>query len=306
MNKDMRCCGFVAILGAPNSGKSTLVNAMVGAKVSIVSPKVQTTRSRIVGVSIIEESQLILLDTPGIFQPKRRLEKAMVAAAWGGARDADILLVLVDSRRTPNSLNDDTVKIIDGLRRTGRKAILILNKIDLVKRTSLLALTESLVGNQSLFHETFMISALNGDGIEDLKSHLASLVPAGPWLYPEDQLTDVPMRFLALEITREKLFLALHDELPYALMVEHVNWQENADGAIRIDQNIIVARENHKPIVIGKGGALIKSIGVSSRTEIEKIIGTRVHLFLRVKVRESWLEEPRRYTEMGLIFPGDS
>lgn len=291
------------MLGAPNAGKSTLLNALVGSKVSIVTPKVQTTRSRITGVAIAGDAQLIFLDTPGIFLPKLRLERAMVAAAWTGARDADVLAVLVDARRPPDAAGDDTGRIVEGLRKSGRHAVLVLNKIDLVPRTALLAATESLTKGESPFTDVFMISALNGDGVADLKAHLAAGAAPGPWLYPEDQLSDVPVRFLAQEVTREKLFLALHDELPYALMVEHVNWEERKDGSVRIDQNVLVSRKAHKPIVVGKGGARIRDVGSAAREELEELLGHKVHLFLQVKVRERWADEPGRYRGMGLEFP---
>lgn len=291
------------MLGAPNVGKSTLLNALVGSKVSIVTPKVQTTRSRITGVVVVGAAQLIFQDTPGIFEPKRRLERAMVAAAWTGARDADVLAVLVDARRSPEAGGDDTERIIDGLRHSGQHAVLVLNKIDLVLRSKLLALTASLTEVENPFTHVFMVSALKGDGVADLNAHFAAVALPGPWLYPEDQLSDVPLRFLAQEITREKLFLKLHDELPYSLTVEHVNWEERKDGSIRIDQNVLVGREAHMPIVVGKGGTCIRDIGASSRDKLQELLGCKVHLFLQVKVRERWADEPGMYRDMGLDFP---
>ena len=290
-------------MGAPNAGKSTLLNALVGAKVSIVSPKVQTTRSRITGVAIAGDAQLIFQDTPGIFSPRRRLERAMVSAAWTGAREADVLAVLIDARRAPSAVGDDTARILDGLRDGGRRAVLVLNKIDLVRRHDLLALTASLTGDGSPFDEVFMVSALNGDGVDDLKAHFAAAARPGPWLYPEDQLSDVPLWFLATEVTREKLFLALHDELPYGLTVEHVRWQDRGDGSVRIDQNVLVGREAHKPMVVGKGGARIRDVGAAAREDLQEILGRRAHLFLQVKVRERWAEEPGLYRDLGLDFP---
>ena len=301
-DKETRC-GYVALLGAPNAGKSTLLNAMVGSKVAIVTPKVQTTRTRIIGISMAGPAQIIFVDTPGIFDPKRPLEKAMVAMAWTGASDADELVVLVDARRPPGSLDDDTQRIVDGLKSSRRKAVLALNKIDLVPREKLLALTDAMTGPDSPFTKVFMISALKGDGVEDLRQHLAYQMHPGPWLYPDDQAADMPLRFLAAEITREKLFLSLHQELPYGLTVETESWEDRDDGSARIDQVVYVARKGHKGIVLGKGGAQIKSMGAAARAELEKLLDRRIHLFLHVKVREKWLEEPARYREMGLEFP---
>jgi len=291
------------LLGAPNVGKSTLLNALVGSKVSIVTPKVQTTRSRITGVVITGDAQLIFQDTPGIFEPKRRLERAMVAAAWTGARDADVSAVLVDARRSPDAEGDDTERIIDGLRHSGQHAVLVLNKIDLVPRSKLLALTASLTEVESPFTHVFMVSALNGDGVADLNAHFAATALPGPWLYPEDQLSDVPLRFLAQEITREKLFLTLHDELPYSLTVEHVKWEDREDGSVRIDQNVLVGREAHIPIVVGKGGTCIRDIGAAARDKLQELLGCKVHLFLQVKVRKRWADDPGMYRDMGLDFP---
>jgi len=302
IDKETRC-GYVALLGAPNAGKSTLLNAMVGSKVAIVTPKVQTTRTRIIGISMAGPAQVIFVDTPGIFDPKRPLEKAMVAAAWTGASDADELVVLVDARRPPASLDDDTRRIVDGLQSSRRKAVLALNRIDLVPREKLLALTDAMTGPDSPFTKVFMISALKGDGVEDLRQHLAGQMRPGPWLYPDDQAADVPLRFLAAEITREKLFLSLHQELPYGLTVETESWEDRDDGSARIDQVVYVARKGHKGIVLGKGGVQIKSMGAAARAELEKLLDRHIHLFLHVKVREKWLEEPARYREMGLDFP---
>ena len=292
-------CGFIALLGAPNAGKSTLLNRLVGSKVSIVTPKVQTTRTRIIGIAIHGVAQIAFIDTPGIFKPRRRLDRAMVQAAWGGARDADSVVVLVDARR---GLDGDTRIIIDGLKKKGREAILALNKIDLVKRESLLPLTAELDGT-GVFTDTFMLSALTGDGVDELMGVLAGRVPSGPWLYPEDQLSDIPMRLLAAEITREKLFLRLHQELPYGLAVETESFAERKDGSVRIDQVIYLQRENHKPIVLGKGGRQIKTIGTLAREELSGLLDRKVHLFLHVKVDPKWLDKPGHYRELGLDFP---
>lgn len=298
MPADARC-GYVAIVGEPNAGKSTLLNQLVGSKIAIVSAKVQTTRSRITGIVMESSTQLIFVDTPGIFTPKRRLERAMVQAAWTGAEEADIVLLVIDATR---GMDDDTVRIIEGLKTANRKASLAINKIDLVKRENLLKLTADL--NAAFpFRETFMISALNGDGVGHLRKSLAGELPAGPWLYPPDQLADISERLLAAEITREKVFQKLHDELPYASHVETESWQERDDGSVRIEQVIYVAKESQKPIVLGKAGRTIKSIGADSRRELEKLFDRRVHLFLFVKVREHWLDDPERYREMGLEFP---
>ncbi len=297
-----RRCGFIAVLGAPNAGKSTLVNTMIGAKVSIVTPKVQTTRTRVLGICIEGASQLVLVDTPGIFDPKRRLERAMVAAAWRGAADADLIAVVVDaSKAARRGLDGDSARIFEGLERTERKAILVLNKIDLMKRDTLLALVEEMRA-RGLFTDIFMISALSGDGVGDLRSALAGQVPEGPWLFPEDQLTDMPERLLAAEITREQLFLKLHDELPYALTVETENWENFKDGSAKIDQVIYIRRPTQKAIVLGKGGRQIKSVGATARAELETLLDRKVHLFLHVKVRENWVDDPARYREWGLDF----
>jgi len=292
-------CGYVAILGAPNAGKSTLVNRMVGAKVSIVTPKVQTTRMRIVAIGMEGAAQLVFVDTPGIFTPRRRLERAMVEAAWAGAADADLVVLLVDAARGRDAETDG---VVEGLKQAGRKAILALNKIDLIERPTLLALAQSLSG-EGLFDEVFMISALDGDGVQDLKRHLAAAVPAGPWLYPEDQLAEMPERLLAAEITREQLFLQLRQELPYSLTVETETWEERKDGSARLDQTIFVERDSQKAIVLGKGGSMVKKIGQLAREELARAFGRPVHLFLFVKVRENWTEDPERYRQMGLDFP---
>ncbi|MHA1113435.1 MAG: GTPase Era [Alphaproteobacteria bacterium] len=297
-------CGFVAVVGAPNAGKSTLLNRLVGSKVSIVTHKVQTTRARALGICIEGATQIIFIDTPGIFDPKRRLERAMVAAAWQGATDADLVLLLVDSTR---GIDADTQRIVDGLAKAGRRAILVLNKIDLVDRPPLLELAEKLnamrgAGDAPLVSDTFMVSALTGNGVDDLRAHLASRLPEGPWLYPEDQISDVPLRQLAAEVTREKLFLRLHQELPYASTVETESWQERDDGSVRIEQVIYVRRDSQKAIVLGKGGSQIKAIGATARKELEQMFERRVHLFLFVKVRESWIEDRERYREMRLDF----
>ncbi len=291
-------CGFVALVGAPNTGKSTLLNFLVGRKISIVTPKAQTTRSRINGIRIEGMSQLIFVDTPGIFAPKRRLERAMVRAAWSGARDADIVVLLVDAGR---GVDPETVVIMDGLSEAKRGAILALNKIDLVGRASLLPLAAEL-DSRGPFTDTFMISALGGDGVDELVGCLAGRVPEGPWLYPEDQLSDLSERLLAAEVTREKLFLQLQQELPYSLAVETEGWKERADGSVRVDQIIYLLRESHKPIVLGKGGRRIKSVGAAARHELEGLLDRRVHLFLFVKVREDWIDDPERYRELGLEF----
>ncbi len=292
-------CGFVALVGAPNAGKSTLLNRLVGAKVSIVTPKVQTTRRRIIGVCLAGDAQIVFVDTPGIFAPKRRLERAMVAAAWVGAHDADVVVVLVDARR---GYDDATQRIVAGLAKKRRKAVLALNKIDLVGREALLPLAAEL-DDTGAFEETFMISALKGDGVDDLRSAMAARLPSGPWLYPEDQLSDLPWRILAAEVVREKLFLNLHQELPYALSVETESFVERKDGSVRIEALIYVLRASHKPIVLGKGGATIKRVGTAARHDLEASLDCRVHLFLRVKVAPKWLDDPARYREMGLEFP---
>jgi GTP-binding protein Era len=290
-------CGFVALVGAPNAGKSTLLNALVGQKLSIVSPKVQTTRSRILGIAMENAAQLVFIDTPGIFRdPKRRLERAMVKAAWSGAGDADLVLLLVDAER---GFDRDSRAIVEALKH--KKLILALNKIDLVKRPALLALASQL-NEAAPFLATFMISAATGDGVADLKRDLAARVPAGPFVYPEDQAADMPLRLMAAEFTREQLFRQLHEELPYSLMVETESWKDQPDGSVRIDQAITLARDSHKPIVLGKGGQRLKAIGSAARTELTAALERPVHLFLHVKVRENWLEDPARYRDIGLEF----
>jgi GTP-binding protein Era len=292
-------CGFIAILGAPNVGKSTLMNRVVGTKVSIVSPKVQTTRTRVLGIALEGEAQLIFIDTPGIFKPKRRLDRAMVAAAWGGAGDADHVVLLVDSQR---GITPDTQSIIDKLKsQVGRRVDLALNKVDLVYKQDLLTLTEKL--NQfDIFDEIFMISAEKGEGVDEFVTYIKAKMPVSPWLFPEDQISDMPMRLLAAEITREKLYLKLHQELPYATTVETEAWEEKKDGSIRIEQTIYVERESQRSIVLGKGGKMIKSIGAESRRDLAEIADTPVHLFLFVKVREKWGDDPSRYSHWGLDF----
>jgi GTP-binding protein Era len=292
--------GFVALIGEPNAGKSTLLNRMVGAKVSIVTHKVQTTRARIRGVAMEGRSQIVFVDTPGLFRPRRRLDRAMVAAAWGGAADADLVVLLIEAHR---GKTEGVEAILEALRdrMTGRPMALAINKIDRVKAEVLLALSQEM--NEAFpFERTFMISAERGYGTDDLKRWLAERMPEGPWLYPEDQLADLPMRMIAAEMTREKLTLRLHQELPYELTVETEAWEEREDGSARVDQIIYVAREGHRGIVLGKGGETIKAVGQAARAELEQFMGRRIHLFLTVKVKENWLEDPERYGEMGLDF----
>ena len=300
MNESLETyCGFIAILGAPNVGKSTLLNRVVGAKVSIVSSKVQTTRTRILGIALVENSQLIFIDTPGIFNPKRRLDRAMIAAAWGGARDADRIILLVDSKR---GADINTEIIIEKLKENGFDNLdLVLNKIDLINKQDLLKLTKRL-NNYGIFKEIFMVSAEKGDGVSDLISYLRSKIPVSPWLFPQDQISDMPMRLLAAEITREKLFMKLHQELPYAIIVETENWQNREDQSIRIEQTIYVERDSQRSIVLGKNGQMIKSIGMESRKELSEVVDAEVHLFLFVKVREKWRDDPSHYTNWGLDF----
>lgn len=295
-------CGFIAIVGAPNAGKSTFVNAVVGAKVTIVSRKAQTTRVPVRGIAIEGASQLIFIDTPGIFAPSRRLDRAMVNAAWARAMDADVVAVIVDAAR--GDVENDTRRIFDKLAETRVARLLILNKIDRVKKESLLDLARELNGRLP-FEATFMISALTGSGIQDLRQSLARLVPAGPWHFPEDEISDAPMRLLAAEITREKIYERLHDELPYATTVETASWKELRGGAVRIEQTIYVERESQRKIVLGEGGRAIKQISMEARGELGEIIGKPVHLFLHVKVREGWQNDPERYREIGLEFPKD-
>ncbi len=291
--------GFIALIGAPNAGKSTLINQLVGTKVSIVTHKVQTTRSIIRGVAMHGNAQLVFIDTPGIFKPKRRLDRAMVDTAWGGARDADLIALLIDARK---GIDEETGEILKRLAGQSAPKVLILNKIDVAKRDKLLDLARE--ANEILpFEETFMVSALTGDGTGTILDHFAKAVPDGPWLYPEDQPSDLPLRVLAAEITREKLFERLHQELPYISTVETELWQQRKDGSVRIEQTIYVERDSQKSIVLGKRGQTIKTISQASREELNEILETPVHLFLFVKVRENWADDPERYREMGLEFP---
>jgi GTP-binding protein Era len=296
----------VAIIGAPNAGKSTLVNRLVGSKVSIVSRKVQTTRMRVRGVVIERTSQIVLVDTPGIFEPKRNLDKAMVEAAWAGAADADLVCLIIDAPellRDPDGLSArDTARIIRGLKDAGRSAILVVNKVDAVKRDQLLPLVDRYRA-ETKFDEVFMISAEKGDGTADLVRYLASQVPEGPWAYPEDQASDIPLRLLAAEITRERIYDRLHQELPYSTTVVTEQWTEMKDGSARVEQTIFVERDGQKAIVLGKGGATIKELGSSARAEMEALFGHKVHLFLFVKVRENWADDPAHYREIGLERP---
>ncbi|NKC22349.1 GTPase Era [Ochrobactrum oryzae] len=291
--------GFVALIGAPNAGKSTLVNQLVGTKVSIVTHKVQTTRALVRGIFTEGQAQIVLVDTPGIFRPKRRLDRAMVTTAWGGAKDADIILVLLDSQ---GGLNENAEALLASMKDVRQKKVLVLNKVDRVDPPVLLDLARK-ANELVAFDQTFMISALNGSGCKDLAKYLAENVPNGPWYYPEDQISDMPMRQLAAEITREKLYLRLHEELPYSSTVETERWEERKDGSVRIEQVIYVERESQKKIVLGHKGETIKAIGQSARKEISEILEQTVHLFLFVKVRENWGNDPERYREMGLDFP---
>jgi GTP-binding protein Era len=304
--------GFVAIIGSPNAGKSTLVNRLVGSKVSIVTQKVQTTRFPVRGVCMDGRAQIVLVDTPGIFTPRRRLDRAMVRSAWSGAEDADAVVHLVDAyaeiavedgtaKAAERRCAEDTANIRAALKSSGRKAVLALNKIDLVKRDALLALTTALF-EEGVYTEVFMISAHNGSGVEDLKHHMASLVPEGPWLYPEDQTADLPVRLLAAEITREKVYLRVHEELPYAATVETTAFKEVKEGAVRIEQTIYIEREGQRAIILGKGGQTLKWIGENSRKDLIEILDRPVHLFLHVKVRETWQEERAFYADLGLDF----
>ncbi|MHC5306767.1 GTPase Era [Bartonella sp. LJL80] len=290
--------GFVALIGAPNAGKSTLVNQLVGTKVSIVTHKVQTTRALVRGIVIHDNAQIVLIDTPGIFRPKRRLDRAMVSTAWGGAKDADVVLVLIDAQA---GVNDEAEAIMEALEGVKQDKILVLNKVDTVSRPSLLELTAKL-NERVNFSRTFMISALNGSGCKDLLNYLCSIMQEGPWFYPEDQISDMPMRQLAAEITREKLYLRLHEELPYASTVETEGWEERADGSVKINQVIYVERDSQKKIVLGAKGETIKAIGQAARKELMEIMEQKVHLFLFVKVRDNWGNDPERYREMGLDF----
>ena len=304
--------GFAAVIGAPNAGKSTLVNRLVGAKVSIVTQKVQTTRSPVRGVAMAGDAQIVLVDTPGIFTPRRRLDRAMVRSAWGGAEEADVIVHLVDvhtelamldgtAKAADRRSADDVKTIVDGLLASGNSAILTLNKIDGVKRERLLEVTKTLF-ETGAYSEVFMISAKDGAGVDDLKARLASLMPEGHWLYPEDQTADVPVRLLAAELTREKIYLRLHEELPYAAAVETTAFEEKPDGSVRIEQTIYVERESQRPIALGKGGATLKWIGAESRKELAELLDRPVHLFLHVKVQENWSEEPGFYRDIGLDF----
>ena len=300
MTENETRAGFVALLGEPNAGKSTLLNRMVGAKVSIVTHKVQTTRARIRGIAIEGDAQIVFVDTPGLFHPRRRLDRAMVAAAWGGAADADIVLLLVEAHR---GLTDGVRAILDSLRERAGKApiALVINKIDRVKAEVLLALSKEL-NDAFPFVRTFMVSAERGHGTDDLRHWLAGALPPGPWLYPEDQLADLPLRMIAAEMTREKLTLRLHEEIPYQLTVETEKWEERRDGSARVEQVIYVARPGHKGIVLGHKGEAIRQVGQAARKELSEFLGREVHLFLTVRVRENWLDEAERYGEMGLDF----
>jgi GTP-binding protein Era len=300
MNDTATRCGMIALIGEPNAGKSTLTNRMVGAKVSIVTHKVQTTRTRIRGIAIEGASQLVFVDTPGLFRPRRRLDRAMVAAAWAGAADADIVCLMVEAHRGLTEGVGHILANLDANPPRGPVA-LVINKIDRVKRDNLLALTSALNARRD-FAATFLIAAENGDGVDDLRRWLAETVPEGPWLYPEDEIADLPLRLLAAEITREKLTLRLHQELPYQLTVETESWEERKDGSVRIDQVIYVAREGHKGIVLGRKGETVKAISTAARSEIAELAGRPVHLFLTVRVRPDWESERERYTAMGLDF----
>ena len=299
--ESQRRCGFVALVGAPNAGKSTLLNQLVGAKVSIVSRKSQTTRALMRGIAIDGLAQIILVDTPGIFQPKRRLERAMVASAFSGAADADVVSLLVDARR---GVDDEVETILSQLSQLKTKKILVINKIDLIAREKLLALVANLTSREK-FIEVFMISALTGDGVDLMLKSIGGLMPISPWLYPEDQLSDAPLRLLAAEITREQIYDRLHDEIPYQSTVETDLWSQQKDGSARIEQTIFVARDGQKKIIIGEAGRTIKAIGQAARREIAEAAGHPVHLFLFVKVRENWADDPERYREMRLEFPKD-
>jgi GTP-binding protein Era len=294
----MTRCGYVALIGAPNAGKSTLMNRLVGQKLAIVSPKVQTTRSRLLGIATEGDAQLVFVDTPGIFEPRRRLERAMVAAAWAGASDADVSVLLVDAA---HGVDDDTLRIVERLKEAKRPAILALNKIDLVRRDTLLGLADQL-SKSGNFTQIFMISGLSGDVVDDLHRHLAEIVPEGPFLFPPDQLSDAPERWLAAEVTREQVFLQLHDELPYSATVETESWQERPDGSVRIEQVIYVRRTSQRAIVLGEGGKRIKTIGARARAELGAMLDRKVHLFLFVKVRDNWLDDPERYRAIGVDF----
>ena len=291
-------CGIVSVLGAPNAGKSTLVNRLVGTKISIVSPKVQTTRIRVRGVALYGNTQIVYIDTPGIFTPKRRLDRAMVDAAWGGTADADVIVLLVDAKR---GIDADVRRIVEGLKRCEAAVTLVLNKVDTIRREELLSLSQEL-NAIAKFDRTFMISALNGSGVSDLEEALSGRIPVGPWLFPEDEISDLPQRLLAAELTREKAYLYLHQELPYALSVGTESWEDFDNGSVRIEQAITVARESHKGIVVGTGGQMIRQIRAEAQAELAELIGRPVHLFVRVKVRERWSDDPGHFREWGLRF----
>ncbi|WP_262695525.1 GTPase Era [Kordiimonas aquimaris] len=297
-NDNPEKCGFVAIIGAPNAGKSTLLNELVGAKVAIVTHKVQTTRTRITGIGMHENTQLVFIDTPGIFEPKRRLDRAMVNAAWKGSEDAETTVLVVDAKK---GLTPEVERIIDGLKAAGRNAVLALNKIDSIKRDTLLALAQSM-NEKDVFTDIFMISALSGDGVSDLKGYLSDLAPVGPWMYPEDQISDTTMRLLAAEITREKVYLRLHEELPYAITVETEAWEDKPDGSVRIEQVIHVQRDTQKGIVIGKGGSMLKTLGQMAREDMTENFDRKVHLFLHVRVTEKWADDKTMFQDMGLEY----
>lgn len=299
MPEQKQRCGFIGVIGAPNAGKSTLVNRIVGAKVSIVSPKVQTTRTRVMGIVNKGDAQLVFVDTPGIFAPKRRLEKSMVAAAWGGVKDAEVILLVIDVAH--GKINPETRAIIQRLKDTERKVAGVLNKIDLVKKDKLLEIATELDA-EGVFTDLYMISALSGDGVERLLSDLEKKAPEGPWMFGEDQITDMPLRLLAAEITREKIFIQLGDELPYASTVETDKWEDFDNGSVKISQTVYVMRDTQKAIMLGKGGKRIKAIGAAARQELEEILERRVHLSLFVKVREKWTDDPERYRDWGLDF----
>ena len=291
-------CGFVAVIGAPNAGKSTLINRLVGAKVSIVTHKVQTTRIRIMGIAMRGNAQLVFIDTPGIFEPRRRLDRAMVDAAWRGAADGDRIMLMVDAKR---GVDDDTRRIVEGLRRTKRVAILLLNKIDLVKREALLALAAEL-NETGVIEEIFMVSALKGAGVDDVMAKLADSLPKGPWMFPEDQVSNLPLRLMAAEVTREQIFLLTHQEVPYSVTVETEAWEEFKDGSVKIDQTIFVQRGSQKAIVLGRKGARVKEIGAAARTELGEMFERKVHLFIHVKVRDKWMDDRSRYSAWDLNF----
>lgn len=297
-NKVETRAGFVSLIGAPNAGKSTITNHFAGSKVSIVSPKAQTTRAVIKGIGIYENTQIVFLDTPGIFNPKRRLDRAMVSAAWGGVKDADMVVLVVDAKR---GFDEETKAIVEKLKEEKIKAVLLLNKTDLVKKDKLLALSAE-INTEYAFEETFMVSAATGEGMDDFYHYLADHLPVSPWFYPEEQMSDMPLKLLTAEVVREKLFLYLHDELPYALTVEPELWERREDGSVRAEMTIYVERDNQKIIVLGKGGQMIKKIGMAARKELEEMLEDRIHLFLFVKVRENWGNDPARYEPWGLNY----